>query len=202
MQENQPRRPQQRSNICWYTLYITQLWPQKIESNQSYWLNYMWVEFRWDVSNYSAEIRLSLGETAACDYHVIITQRFDRAQDWAQPSPWQREGSINIRVWNSITSVNLPAFPLWEVHELLMKAQGCKFRGSETRSRPLEKATPGQLQQKSVRVTFWNWVTTSCPCVWSSYRNPSGPGIHLICSSCCCHSNWHLNEKSFSKLDL
>lgn len=47
----------------------------------------MWVEFRWDVSNYSAEIRLSLGETAVCDYHVTITQRFDRAQDWAQPSP-------------------------------------------------------------------------------------------------------------------
>lgn len=128
MQENQPRRPQQRSNICWYTLYVTQPWPWKIESNQSYWLKYMWVEFRWDVSNYSAEIRLSLGETAACDYHVIITQHFDRAQDWAQPNPWQWEGSTNIRVWNSITSANLPAFPLWEIHELLMKAWGCKFR--------------------------------------------------------------------------
>lgn len=128
MQKNQWRRPQQRSNICWYTLYVTQLWPWKIESNQLHWLNYMWVEFRWDVSNYSAEIRLSLGETAVCDYHVIITQDFDRAQDWAQPSPWQWEGSINIRVWNSITSINPPAFPLWEAHELLMKAQGCKFK--------------------------------------------------------------------------
>lgn len=94
------------------------------------------------------QIRLSLGETVACDYHVIITQRFDRAQDWAQPSAWQWGGSINIRVWNSITSANLPAFPLREVHKLLMKAQGCKKEnpwGSETRSRPLEKSAAVEI---------------------------------------------------------
>lgn len=47
----------------------------------------MWVEFKWVVSNFSAEIRLSMGEAPMRDYHVIITQHFDRAQGSAQPSP-------------------------------------------------------------------------------------------------------------------